>query len=789
MKNIFLFSAISLFVIVSFYTFNKVVLKKTRQQVTSFPYENLFYAKHEGHVVEDNLIYLEEAKKQSHLLKTRNRNLPWQQEGPFNVGGRINCIALKPNDVNTFFVGTADGGIFKTTNGGANYIPVFDNQSTLAISCIIYSPGNINVMYAGTGDQVMGGFSHMGSGVYKSIDGGTTWTNLGLNNKGCITKIIVDSTNPSIIYAGTTGVPFIQDNNRGMYKTTDGGATWLQILFLGNTGGMGDMVMHPTNSQIIYATGRNRLRSNISSQITGPATRIYKTSNGGATWDTLATGLPTNINNCRIGLAISNTDPSVLYALYVDSTLNFGGVYKTTNNGMSWALVSGSSTVNMGGFGWYFGKIIIDPMNNNNLYILAVDLYQSTNGAVSWNAITNFNSVHSDKHALVFRGNSNSYLLGTDGGMYQTANGASFSTLNNLPITQFYRCTYSPHDTTFYFGGAQDNGSNQGNSTNSSNWTSYYGGDGFKTVFHPSDPNIIYAEWQNGNIVASDDGGFNWNNITNDLTAVDAFWWDTPYFMSHANSDNIYCASYRVFKNTTGTFPSWDTISTDLTDGVNTGGFHYVTALNQNAFNAQKIYAGTNDGNLWKTDNDGANWINITANPLPDRYVTGITPSPNNTDVLFVSYSGYRLYDSVPYIFKSINNGTSFVNIAGNLPSFCINDIYVQTGHADSNIVIATDGGVYYTKNGGILWNRVGNNMPIIPVFDVDYNPFTKMLFAGTFARSMQSYPMDSLFVQSTSGLPTIVQDINNVNNIKIYPTNTHEFITIENDKVQKLVI
>ncbi len=787
MKKIIMLASILVIVAIGYsFMFSKNT-KKTK--ITSFPYENYFFEKHNGYMQYDYDIYKKAIGLEATRIhkKTRNGNLPWQQEGPYNVGGRINCIAVKPLDNNTFFIGTADGGIFKTNDGGTTYTPVFDNASTLPISCITFSPDNANILYAGTGDDVLGGFSHMGSGIYKSIDGGATWANIGLSDMGCISRIKVDHNNPQIIYAATTGSPFNLNTQRGLYKTTNGGTTWNQILYLGNNAGIADLVLDSSNTQILYATGRTRERTNTNSVVVGPAAKIYKTINGGTTWDTLTNGLPVNNDNCRIGLAISNTNTSVLYALYVGNTLDPTGLYKTTNGGATWTMINNLSSVSMGAFGWYFGNLIIDPYNNNNLYIHAVNLYKSTNAGVTWTTVSNTGAVHADKHAQVFIGNSNSYLLGTDGGLYKTTNGSAFTLKNNFPITQFYRVSYSPHDTTYYFGGAQDNGSNQGNAANSSNWTKYYGGDGFKTIFHPTDPNTQYAEWQNGNIVATDDGGINWFPLTTDLMAVDAFWWDTPYFMSYANADNIYCGSYRVFKNTTGVFPTWDTISNDLTDGITQPGFHYITALSQNTFNANKIYAGTNDGNLWKTDNDGGTWTKIIGSGLPDRFCTGITPSPNNTNNVYVCYSGYRNADSLPYLFKSTDNANTFTNIAANLPKFCINDIYIQKGHADSNIVVATDGGVYYTKDAATTWSRVGSNMPIIPVYDIDYNPSTRMLFAGTFARSMQTYPLDSLFDTPKINTNTAVANILK-NNFKIYPTLANDKLIIEHD-LNKMVL
>ncbi|MBL7765233.1 MAG: hypothetical protein JNJ58_04020 [Chitinophagaceae bacterium] len=713
-------------------------------------------------------------KELARIKKYRAINTPWQQEGPHNIGGRINCIAVHPTLTNNYLVGCADGGIFKTTDGGSTWTPIFDNAYALSVSQIVYEPGNANTIYAGTGDQVLGGYSHMGNGIYKSTNGGSSWVNSGLTNVGTISKIIVDPLNVNTVYAATTGNPFISDSNRGVYKSIDGGATWNRVLFLGLNAGIGDMVMNVNTPSIIYATGRKRFRSNQSSIITGTEARIFRSQNGGLTWDTLTNGLPTGAQ-CRIGMCISTNNPDLLYANYVDTTLDFGGLYKTTNGGNSWTLVSSSTNVNLGGFGWYFGQIRMDPNNDNTLFILGVGLYKSTNGGTSFNSSGN---THSDKHDLKFL-SSSQILLATDGGFYKTSNGGNSWTLsNNLPIMQFYRIAYNPWDSLNYYGGAQDNGTNYGSlNAGLSNWIHYYGADGFKPQFNPNDDMTFYVEWQNGNVEATDDGGMNYNSITNSLTATDRCSWNTPYFVSQYNPDHLYIGTYQVYKNTSGPVDSWSPISGDLTDGINTS-FHVITALDQSPVNQQVLYAGTSDANVWVTQNDGGTWTQING-ALPDRYVSSVKPSPDSVSCVFVSHSGYRNNDSLPHIYYSQNYGNTWTSIAGNLPNFAINDIWVKKGKHDSCIIVATDGGVYATENRGFNWERVGSNMPIIPVYDIEYNPATKRIFAGTFARSMQTMEVDSIFKpkeQSTVG----INETLSANAIRLYPNPCKDYFMIQ---------
>ncbi len=711
------------------------------------------------------------------LRKTRKTRAfgNWQQEGPFNTGGRLNCIAIHPVQANTWFVGCADGGIFKTTDGANTWQPVFDMAPSLSVSELVIDSTNPLIMYAGTGDQVLGGYSHVGSGVFKSTDGGLSWNASGLTNTGAVTRIIIDPSNSQILYAGTMGNPFVSDTNRGVYKSIDGGATWNRILFLGPNAGIGDLLIHPQNSQILYATGRRRFRSDLQSVIYGPEARIYRSINGGVSWDTLSTGLPAG-EQCRIGLCISKQNPSVLYANYVDTTLEFSGLYKTTNGGNSWSLINSMSTPNAGGFGWYFGEIRISPVNDNVLFVLGVGLYKSTNGGNTF--VADNGTLHADKHDLRFV-SSTEILLATDGGFYKSGDGGSTWTMkNNLPITQFYELAYNPFDSLNYYGGAQDNGSNFGSlGTGINNWMKYFGGDGFRSQFNPVDDQVFYAEWQNGNVMATSDAGANFSTLTQSILLNDRCSWNSPYMISHFDPDVLYFGSYRVYKNTTGPVDSWQPISNDLTDGTNNT-FHVITTIDQSRLNAQVLYAGTSDARVWVTQNEGINWSPVYTG-LSNRNISCVAASPDSLSSVFVSQTGYRNNDSNAHIYFSNNYGANWNSVAGNLPAFAINDIWIQPGSKDSHLVVASDGGVYATANRGIQWQRVGNNMPIMPVFDLEYNPATKRLAAGTYARSLMTIRIDSIFsVKST--IPDAVPTTQSPLEFTLYPNPAIDKVMIE---------
>ncbi len=726
--------------------------------------------------------------------KYRNQNTPWTQEGATNIGGRINTIAVDPNNANIIYVGTPNAGIFKTTNGGLTWDHKFEQQQSLAIGVLAIDPNNSNTIYAGTGDEALSSFTYMGNGLWKSSDGGNTWNYIGLKETRVISQLIIHPTNSNIIYAGTMGNIYSMDTDRGLYKTTDGGLNWTQVLYLGLDAGIGDMAINESQPDTLFVTGRNRFRSNQVSNTVGPDARIFRTYNGGQTWDTLTNGLPSG-DQCKITIALSQNNPQLIYASYCDSTMNYNGFYRSTNGGDSWNFMSKDNDMSMGGFGWYFGEIFIDPNDDNRVYWCAIDLYRTTNGGSTWSrrAPPWFTyDVHADKHDIQFV-NSNTFFLATDGGIYRTNSGggnnaSAWTNITNMPITQYYRVGYNPWDSLNYYAGAQDNGTQVGSAASGvDSWLRYFGGDGFKPAFDRDDEDTWYTQTQRGNINSTIDGGNNYDNITASLTATDRANWNTPYLLSPQNTKTMYVGTYKVYKNTYAPVDNWTAISGDLTDGIDNSN-HVLSALDQSAINGQVLYAGTSDGNVWVTQNDGTSWSQVNAG-LPDRYVSAVKASPNNLSNAFVSYWGYRDNDTTAYIYFTNNYGQSWTSIASSsLPNFAINDIWIKPDGTDSSIIIANDGGVYSTINRGGSWMRVGNNMPIIPVYDVEYNPATKKIFAGTFAMSLQSMGIDSVF-EAVPPVMNVGLSNTKILGAKIYPNPCKDQLQIELEKASAISI
>lgn len=673
---------------------------------------------------------------------------PWTVQGPGNIGARVNTIKVHPTNPNVIYIGYSHGGVWKTTNGGTTWAPVFDDQPFLAISDIELDPQNPNIVYVGTGDLNVSGYPFIGDGIWKSPDGGQTWQHLGLENQRIIAKIAVHPTNANIIYAAAMGLPFERNNDRGLYKTTNGGQSWQQVLFVSDSTGIIDLVMSPDNPQVLYASGWDRIRNNQESVVSGDNARIWKTINGGQDWTQLSGGLPEGPNS-RVGLSISKDDPNNLVSVFVDASLELHGMFQTADGGQSWSVLptDGLDGGFMGGFGWYFGKIFINPFNSSDIYVCGVTLWRSIDGGQTWFQTTPdwwLYEVHADMHDMAFI-DANTCLLATDGGLYKSSdNGFLWEKIENNPTSQFYRVAFNPFASDLYYGGMQDNGTTAGNNSEVNDWPRLLGGDGFQPVFHPQDPGIYYYETQNGNIYGTIDGGNSYQDATSGIDFSDRRHWDMQYLLSSHDPEVMYTGTYRIYQSQ-GHLPNWYPVSEDLTDGVIFGErYHTISTLHESALDNDLLYVGTTDGNVWRGAPATFNWTNISAG-LPDRYVSSVKASPSSADRVFVTHTGYKGNDFSPRIHRSDDRGATWTPIAGDLPNLAINDIFVLPGHQDSVLFVATDGGIYGTLNAGQHWERLGSGMPIVPVYDLEMNPVERTLIAGTFARSIMTFPLDSL--------------------------------------------
>lgn len=710
----------------------------------------------------------------------------WQTQGPGNAGARINHIAVDPSDPQTIYIGYASGGIYKTQDAGGSWYPIFDDYPILSIGCLAIDPVQTQIIYAGTGDPNITGTPFIGQGIYKSQDAGTSWEALGLGETGIISEIIIHPTDPNTIYAAAMGSPFERTDDRGLYKSTDGGATWTQILFLSEMTGIIDIAMSPENPNVLFAAGWDRIRNNRESVTSGEGAKIYKTQDGGNAWDQLQEGLPTDAQS-RIGLAIAPSDPQQIYAVYVGTNHEVYGVYRSRDSGVSWSEVdtdplSGLPATALQGFGWYFGKIEVHPTHPEEIFLLGVRLYRRNPVTGLWQRADTGDGdvVHVDMHDLVFLSDQE-ILLATDGGLYGSQNGGqSWTDLENIPTTQFYHVAYNPHNPSTYYGGAQDNGSLSGNASEINNWQRYFGGDGFRTIFHPEEPLIYYVETQEGGLSVTNDGGQTYRNATRGINTADNINWDAPVIMSRHNPDHIYMGTDRLYRSVLGTDVDFQAISPLLTDTIiHLAATSNVTAISESFFSAQSLAVGTGDGNLWITEDMGSTWSNSSTD-IPDRYITSIHHSPTWEEHIYTSLSGFKDADNTPHVLQSLDGGMHWESISGNLPNIPVNDLFILPNNGDEVLFAATDAGIFITENGGSVWTTMGNNLPAIPVFDLDYNVENNELIAATFGKSIVTFELDQLGLGSDNVTSTVDKALHRV---VISPNPVIETLRIEHNK------
>lgn len=690
------------------------------------------------------------AWKQSQAMRsaTTERGEGWTFRGPLNIGGRISAVAMHPADMQILYAGAASGGIFKSPDAGASWVPVFDDALSLSIGDMKLAPSNPDILYVGTGEANAGGGSmtYDGFGIYRSDDAGQTWQHLGLENTGSVGRLAVHPTDPQVCFVAAMGRLFSNNPERGVYRTTNGGQTWEHVLFVSDSTGAIDIVMHPLHPDTIYAAMWERVRRPDRRDYGGVTSGIWRSVDGGENWALLSGGLPAPSPSVgRIGIDISPSDPDVLYAIYADDIGYFTGVYHSGNAGNSWTRTNDGALSGMySSYGWWFGRISVDPVNPDIAYALGLDLFKTTNGGNSWSMISSW--VHVDQQAISAHPlNPDFVMLGNDGGVYLSYNGGSgWTFLENLPITQFYTCEVDEQIPQRVYGGTQDNGTNRTLTGNTADWQNIYGGDGFFVLVDPLDNNYVYAEYQYGNLARSVNGGYSFISAMSGISSSDRKNWNTPVVFDPGNPQVLYYGANRLYKSTNRAV-SWQAISPDLTNGG--GGVNVVwgtlTTIAVAVSNSQFVYAGTDDGNVWRTTNGGVNWARIS-DDLPDRWVTRVAVDPQNENTVCVTLSGYRYDAYLPHIFHSADAGDSWGDITGDLPDMPVNDIIIDPS-LDSTLYIAADFGVYVTRDLGAHWQMLGDNLPNVPVTDLRLHQPTRTLIAATYGRSMFAFNLDQL--------------------------------------------
>lgn len=688
--------------------------------------------------------------------------LKWRSIGPSLTSGRISDIAVNPSNPYEYYVASSAGGVWKTINSGITYQPIFDSQGSYSIGCITIDPNNNNVIWVGTGENNNQRSVSYGDGIYKSLDGGQTWKNMGLKTSEHIGRIIIDPTNSDIVYVAAIGPLWSKGGDRGLYKTTDGGKTWEAVLTVDEHTGVNDVQMDPRNPKILYASTYQRRRHVFTYVGGGPGSGMHKSTDAGKTWTVINKGLP-KIELGRIGLAISSVNPEIIYAI-VEAADKKGGFYASTNRGASWEKRSKHSTS-----GNYYQEIVADPIDANTIYSMDTWMSVSRDGGKTFKKVGEVTK-HVDNHCMWIDPQNNSHwLVGCDGGMYETFDAAkTWDFKENIPVTQFYKVAVD-NDYPFYniYGGTQDNFSlggpsrvNTGHGIGNSDWFITNGGDGFESQVDPKNPNIVYAQSQYGFLVRFDKKSGERVGIQpspkeneNDYR----FNWDSPLAVSKHATGRIYFAANKVFRsNDYGN--SWEVISEDLTQQIDrnklkvydrivsidavakngsTSLYGSIVALSESPIDENLIAIGTDDGLVQITEDGGKTWRKIKqiAGAPNQSYVNSIYLSKHDANLMYVAFNHHKYGDFKPYLFKSTDKGNSWTSISTNLPKK--GSIYsIEEDHIDKDLIFCgTEYGVFFSPNQGQRWRKIAVGLPTIAVRDIAIQERENDLVLGTFGR------------------------------------------------------
>jgi len=708
------------------------------------------------------------AKMVRHTLETnplRSANT-WNLVGPINIGGRITDIEMWPDDQQTILAGTASGGIFRSTDQGVNWTPVFDQMPTLAIGDLAISSSRPEIVYAGTGEANAGGGSiaYDGSGVFRSSDRGTSWQSIGLENVGSIGRLAVHPRQPNTVYVAAMGHLFENNQDRGLFRTLDGGDSWEKVLYLNDSTGVIDVVLHPDDPSVIYAATWERVRRPQRRSYSGPSSGIWRSTDGGESWTRLS--LPPNgFNNKlgRIGLAVSPVSPEHITAYVVHPLGDLLGVYNSTDRGDSWSTlpVAGIDEVS---FMWWFGKIWMHPAEADHYYLAGLNMHELKPGADEWTRV--FPGAHVDQHALVVHPQRPELIIaGNDGGIYISEDGGqSHRHLENLPITQFYTAHIDRSEANRLLGGTQDNGVIRTYDQQRAGWDILFFADGFRNMVDPRDSNVIFLSFQYGNLMRSTSGGRTFFRATSGIPGTDRTNWHTPIIMDPDQPRTLYYGSQRVYRTTNRGY-SWDPISPDLTNGDPGGNLTYgtLTDLSLSQLNKNLLYAGTDDGRVWRTDDGGQNWKDLSRG-LPERWVTTVLASPLDTNEVFVTVSGFRFGEDMAHIYRSTDRGNTWRPIDRGLPDVPVNDLVFTRFRT---LYAATDVGIFRSDDLGQSWAPFQDGLPAAVVNDLDYDPDSDIMLAATFGRSMYQTRIadmttgleEEAFAKKTAIFPNPTQD------------------------------
>jgi photosystem II stability/assembly factor-like uncharacterized protein len=726
------------------------------------------------------------------------KGLKFREIGPAAMGGRIDDFAVVESNPDIIYVGTASGGVMKTTNAGTTWEPVFDDQPNSTIGDVTVAPSDPSIVWVGTGEANNRQSSSWGNGVYKSTDSGKSWKHMGLDGSMHIGRIVISPADSNIVYVAAGGNLWGPSKDRGVYKTTDGGKTWANVLFVNEDTGASDVAMDPDSPGTLIAAMYQRRRTVFGFSGSGPGSGLYKSTDAGATWKKLEKGLPWDpdakkpavvdadkkeadpaaINEIgRIGVNFYRRNANVVYALIEHAA---GGIFRSDDQGESWTRVSETNPR-----GIYYSQVIIDPNNDQRVWVHGAQMYYSEDGGKTFK--TNVvQKIHGDYHAMwIDPRDSNHMIAGSDGGIYMTHDrGKSWDYINNVPLAQFYEIGLDMQKPYRICGGLQDNNVWCGPSATldtrgiaNSDWFTVGGGDGFYAQFDPSDPNTVYAESQDGNLLRRNLKTHESRSIRPPAPEGERyrFEWNSPIVVSAFDNKTIYYGGNYVFKST-DRGDTWTRLGGDLTsnqdrdklpimgrvpdkltmsrhDGVQA--WPAITTISESPMNRDLLYAGTDDGNLQVTRDGGKTWKNVA--PKKGIYVSRVVASRFNEGTAYATLDGHRSNDFSVYVFMTSDFGETWKPIRSGLSDDAAGTVHVIREHHRNPklLFLGTERGFYVSTDQGARWSRLKLNLPTVPVDDIAIHPRENDLVVATHGRSL--WILDDLgpIEQMTDAIPS----------------------------------
>lgn len=711
-------------------------------------------------------------------------NLLWRNIGPARPSGRVTDLAVLPTRPSTFYAATATGGAWKTTTNGTTWTPVWDSEGSISLGAIALAPSNPDVVWVGTGEAWSARVSSYGDGVYKSEDGGKTWHHMGLRETQYIGRIVVHPEDENTVYVAALGSLWGPNEERGLFKTTDGGKSWTKMLYKNPHTGVVEVALDPTRPDTVYAATYLRERRAWNFVGGGPENGLFKSTDGGETWDELTNGLP-DVDMGRIGLSICRSQPNTIYVA-AEAQGQAGGIFRSDDRGASWERRTGKWNTRLD-----YGKLNCDPNNPESVYLMHVRLSRSDDGGETFRTDVIGPGGHGDWRTMwINPSNSDHLISGSDGGVYLSYDrGRNWSFIGNLPVSQFYDVAVDMQEPFYYvYGGLQDNGTFGGPSgtryadgITNADWTLTTGGDGFYVQIDPEDPTIVYSEWQYGFLNRFDtrtgerhfiqpqpkDGeNYRWN-------------WSAPVVLSQHDRNTLYFGANYLFRSR-NRGDSWDTIGPDLTRALNplelplmgkvwpkdavayhagTADYGSISTIAESPLRAGVLAVGTDDGLIQVTTDDGENWFRIETIPgVSNRaWVTRVLLSEHDEQTLYATIDAHRDNDLKPYVVKSTDLGRTWKSIASNLPEFGHARTIAEHPQNPNLLFVGTEFGVFISIDGGGRWVQLKNNLPTVNVYDLLIHPRENDLVMATHGRGF--WIMDDIGILEDLG-PALGKDL-----------------------------